>query len=239
MLGRFLEFSVATPDIGASVEFWSRLGFTQARVGDAWPHPYAVLTDGRIHVGLHGIEADGPQLTFMRPDLLHEAEALERLGIGFETRRLGGDVFNELGWRDPSGCCVRLVEARTYSPVDATSASLCGHFQEIGLPTADPALSRDWWERLGFVALDEPDGWLPHVCCVSDTLNVGLYASGELRAPALLFEADDLAGRAARLASLGIRPVRGGGAAGSAAGGSLLLAAPEGTSILVYSSATA
>ena len=70
MLGRFLEFSVATPDIAASFDFYSRLGFAQVPAGDAWPHPYAVLTDGRIHIGLHATEPDTPQLTFVRPLLL-------------------------------------------------------------------------------------------------------------------------------------------------------------------------
>ena len=30
MLGRFLEFSVATPDIRDSLDFYTKLGFTQA-----------------------------------------------------------------------------------------------------------------------------------------------------------------------------------------------------------------
>ena len=53
MLGRFLEFSLATPDIQASLDFYTRLGFSQAEVGEAWSHPYAVVTDGRICLGLH------------------------------------------------------------------------------------------------------------------------------------------------------------------------------------------
>ncbi len=53
MLGRFLEFSLATPDVRASLDFYTRLGFSEAEVGEAWPHPYAVVTDGRICLGLH------------------------------------------------------------------------------------------------------------------------------------------------------------------------------------------
>ncbi len=51
MLGRFLEFSLATPDIQASLDFYTKLGFSQAEVGEAWLHPYAVVTDGRICLG--------------------------------------------------------------------------------------------------------------------------------------------------------------------------------------------
>ena len=47
-MGRFLEYSLATPDIQASLDFYTRLGFSQAEAGEAWSHPYAVVTDGRI-----------------------------------------------------------------------------------------------------------------------------------------------------------------------------------------------
>ena len=53
MLGRFLEYSLATPDIQASLDFIPGLDSLQAEVGEAWPHPYAVVTDGSICLGLH------------------------------------------------------------------------------------------------------------------------------------------------------------------------------------------
>src|SRR5579875_2139452 len=52
-LGQFLELALPTHDIAASVQFYERLGFSQRLTGDAWPHPYGVLGDGRIHLGLH------------------------------------------------------------------------------------------------------------------------------------------------------------------------------------------
>lgn len=234
MLGRFLEFSVATPDIAASFDFYSRLGFAQVPAGDAWPHPYAVLTDGRIHIGLHATEPDTPQLTFVRPLLLQAADSLERLGIEFDLRRLGSDQFNELGWRDPGGHRVRLLEARTFSPArQLTNASLCGDFLEVALAAADADSAKLWWERLGFVGLDERDGRLDHICCMSDTLNVGLYAPQAIAAPTLVFEALALAPLRAQLATLGIEPGRT-LPQGLNADAALRLVAPEGTSLLIY-----
>jgi catechol 2,3-dioxygenase-like lactoylglutathione lyase family enzyme len=78
MLGRFLELSVQTADIRASLDFYERLGFSAAEVGEAWPHPYAVVTDGRLHVGLHQAASQetanfpGAALTFVKPDLARE-----------------------------------------------------------------------------------------------------------------------------------------------------------------------
>src|SRR5579872_2079538 len=109
MLGRFLEIGIQTQDIRASVEFYERLGFTQAQTGDTWPHPYGVLTDGRLYIGLHQSRLDSPALTFVQPGVADHLTALERLGIEASTVNVGGEVFNEIGFRDPAGQAVRLL----------------------------------------------------------------------------------------------------------------------------------
>ena len=234
MLGRFLELSLATPDIQASLDFYSKLGFSQAEVGEAWPHPYAVVTDGRIYLGLHQAAIPAPSMTFVRPGLLKYLDDLEELGLQFEFRRLGNDVFNEVGWFDPSGQLIRLVEARTFSPSKrvVTDTSRCGYFLEIALPTPDRDGSKAYWEQFGFVGIDESEDRLPHVSCTSDYVNLGLYDPSHLRRSTLRFETDDVGGPLARLAEVGISPtgeiplpLRHGPAA--------VLTAPEGTPILL------
>jgi catechol 2,3-dioxygenase-like lactoylglutathione lyase family enzyme len=208
VLGRFLEFSLAAPDIQASLDFYTKLGFSQTEVGEAWPHPYAVVTDGRICLGLHQAAMSAPSMTFVRPGLLKHLDALEGLGLEFEFRRLGNDVFNEVGWLDPSGQLIRLVEARTFSPSKriVTDTSRCGYFLEIALPTPDRDASKAYWERFGFVGIDESEDRLPHVSCTSDYVNLGLYDPSHLRRSTLRFEADDVGGTLARLAEMGISP---------------------------------
>jgi catechol 2,3-dioxygenase-like lactoylglutathione lyase family enzyme len=234
VLGRFLEYSIPTPDIRASLEFYLELGFSQAEVGETWPHPYAVVTDGRIHLGLHRLAQDEPVLTFVKPDLLRHLAALERVGVQFDVRRLGNDVFNELDWRDPSGHRVRMVEARTFSPTkrEATHTSLCGYFSEIALPCTGLDDAKQYWERLGFVGMDELDAPLPHVSCTSDSIDLGLHESAHLPLATLVFDAGDIRSTLQRLADAGVspstgvpRPLR----ALSAA----MLTAPEGTPILL------
>lgn len=234
MLGKFLELSLVTPDIRASLAFYVSLGFSHAEVGEAWTHPYAVVTDGRLCLGLHQIESFMPSMTFVRPDLLKHLDGLEQLGLAFEFRRLAADVFNEVGWLDPSGHLVRLVEARTFSPSKrkATERSLCGYFNEIGLPTPNREAAKQHWEQVGFIGMDEPDAPLPHVSCTSDSVNIGLYDPVHVREPTLCFEVDDVKGAVARLAAAGITaqgrvptPLRYSPAA--------LLTAPEGTQVLL------
>jgi catechol 2,3-dioxygenase-like lactoylglutathione lyase family enzyme len=207
VLGRFLEFSVAAPDIQASLDFYTRLGFSQATVGEAWFHPYAVVTDGRICLGLHQ-EPIPASVTFVKPGLLKYLETLEELGIRFEFRRLGNDVFNEVGWYDPSGQLVRLVEARTFSPSKrgGNDTSRCGYFLEIALPAPRLDSAKAYWEQLGFVGIDETDDRLPHVSCTSDYIDLGLYDPAHLRRSTLRFEVEDVGGTLARLADIGISP---------------------------------
>ncbi len=236
MLGRFLEFSLPTPDIRASLDFYTKLGFSQAAVGDAWPHPYAVVTDGRVCLGLHQDAIAMPAMTFVKPGLLQHLETLEKLGLELQFRRLGNDVFNEVGWLDPGGMLVRLIEARTFSPNKGLDASRCGYFLEIALPTRSPAAAKADWERFGFVGIDETDDRLPHVSCTSDTIDVGLYDPAHLRRPTLRFEVDDVEQTLERLAEAGIEtddavppPLRQTPAA--------LMIAPEGTPLLLTEAA--
>ncbi len=233
MLGRFLELSIDTPDIRASLDFYSSLGFAQAAVGDAWRHPYAVVTDGRICLGLHARPASAPSLTFVKPDLLKQAEIFERLGVEFEFRHLGGDVFNELGWADPSGNLLHLVEARTFSPSAGAAAgrSALGYFVEIALPAHEVEAAKAYWERLGFVGMAEADARIARVVCTSDTIDVGLYPSTLIRTPTVLFECENFDATLARLAALGAEPSR---ALPAELRGlpAAMLTAPEGTPLL-------
>ena len=234
MLGRFLEFSLATPDIQASLDFYARLGFSQADVGEAWQHPYAVMTDGRICLGLHQQALPAPSMTFVKPDLLKHIDSLEDLGLEFEFRRLGNDVFNEVGWFDPSGQLIRLIEARTFSPSKraGTDTSRCGYFIEIALPTPDLQESKSYWERFGFVGIDDTDDRLPHISCTSDYVDLGLYEPSHLRRSTLRFEVDDVGGTLARLAEIGISPT-GEIPAPLRQVPAAVLVAPEGTPILL------
>ena len=156
MLGRFLEVSVHAPDVQESLAFYESLGFVQAAVGDTWSHPYAVLTDGRLYVGLHAFEFDSPALTWVHPGLARHAPALEALGIELAFAKLGEEAFHELGFLDPSGQMVTLIEARTFSPpaVGAAGSTRLGYFEEFGIPTTDLGRSTAFWDALGLVAFD-------------------------------------------------------------------------------------
>lgn len=212
MLGRFLELSLATDDIRASVEFYERLGFTQCVTSDVWSHPYGALTDGRMVIGLHQYRFESPSLTFVREDIARHIASIEAAGIEIAFRRTGDEVFNEVGFRDPAGHMVTVLEARTFSPADRDRdrPSLCGDFVEYSLPARDFRVTRQRWEGFGFVALTDEDGMelegIPwrHLSLTSDHLNLALHAPRFFDRPLLVFTAGDPADRRARLAALDV-----------------------------------
>jgi catechol 2,3-dioxygenase-like lactoylglutathione lyase family enzyme len=207
MFARFLEISLHTPEIRESLAFYESLGFVQARVGEVFKHPYAVVTDGRLFLGLHGEPTPSPALTFVMPKLMQGVDQLEQLGIEFEDLKLGNEVFNRATFRDPSGQCVNVVEARTFSPpqFETQPATTCGYFRELGLPTREPGPMRNFWESLGFVAWDEESEPFARAAITSDHLNLALYRTRAFRQPLLTFEDRDMRERLARLKERGFQ----------------------------------
>jgi catechol 2,3-dioxygenase-like lactoylglutathione lyase family enzyme len=232
-LGRFLELSVHATDIPASLAFYESLGFVQATVGGAYPHPYAVVTDGRLTIGLHGASLEAPTLTWVAPDLRLRTATLADGGIEFEHLRLDDTALHEATFLDPSGLPVRLLEARTYSPPPLAPgfASALGYFEELAITADDVPASSAFWERLGFVAFDAPAPPCARVVATGRDLNLGLW-SLDLADPLLIFSAQDLAQRAASLESRG-HALAGRLPRGLRGDGIGLLVAPEGTRLLL------
>jgi catechol 2,3-dioxygenase-like lactoylglutathione lyase family enzyme len=207
MFGRFLEISLYAPEIRDSLAFYESLGFVQAPVGEALDYPYAVVTDGRLFLGLHGKGIASPALTFVMPRLMHGMEQLEQLGIELEDLQLGNEVFNRVSFRDPSGQSVNVFEARTFSPpqFETEPATTCGYFSEFGLPAREQGAMRVFWEALGFVAWDEQSEPFARTAITSDHLNLALYRSRAFRQPVLTFEDRDMRERLARLKERGFQ----------------------------------
>jgi catechol 2,3-dioxygenase-like lactoylglutathione lyase family enzyme len=233
-LGRFLEVSIVAPDIAASLAFYESLGFVQAPVGEAWPHPYAVVTDGRLYLGLHQrADAPGPALTWVLPELAQQLPRLEALGIEFSDYQVDEAALNRADFADPSGQAVTLLEARTFSSptLPATHASALGYFEEFGIPTLELAVAAAFWERLGFVAFDAVTTPFGKIVATGRDLNLGLYDL-DLRGPVLAFSDPDMPDRIEALRDKGCdfarRLPR-----GLAASGGAILQAPEGTALLL------
>ena len=237
MLGRFHEISVETGDIADSVAFYERLGFSQCGTTDTWTHPYGVLSDGKLFIGLHQFKFPAPAITYVHADAAQHAHLIEKHGIELAWKRTGEDAFNEIGFLDPSGQAVRVQEAATHfaSENDTSQASLCGDFAEFSLPCAEFQAMQEFWEPLGFVAMGESDAPYLRMSMTSDHLNLAVHRPRTLEVPMLVFASADMGERIERLRALGIEfsdnlpkgldPRHTG-----------LLIAPEGTALLLINS---
>jgi len=206
MLGKFHEISIETPDIAESVAFYERLGFSQVGTTDTWTHPYGVLTDGKLFLGLHQFKFPSPTITYVHPDVAAYAHVIEKHGIELAWKRVGEDAFNEVGFFDPSGQPVRLQEAPTHFAADRErgETSMCGDFAEYSLPAADFEPMRAFWEPLGFVALGENETPYVRMSMTSDYIDLAVHRPRTLDAPMLVFAAADMGERIERLRSQGL-----------------------------------
>jgi catechol 2,3-dioxygenase-like lactoylglutathione lyase family enzyme len=234
LLGTFHEISVAVPDVRAAVEFYERLGFTQATTTDAFTHPYGVLTDGRLFIGLHQRPGPSPILTFVRPGIAASLGAFAAAGIRLTSVHVGEEVFNEIAFADPFGHTVAVLEARTYSPVArrAGQNSLCGHFAEVSLPVADFTAAQSFWEPLGFVAAEPPQAPYPHLALTSDNIDLSFHRPRVCERPMLVFRDPDMRSRIAQLRELGV-PTYTAPVPADRAEGSAWLESPDGTPLLL------
>jgi hypothetical protein len=64
----------------------------------------------------------------------------------------------------------------------------CGYFAEFGAPVRDAGVAREFWEALGFVAMEEESAPFARTVLTSDRLNLALYRSRAFRRPVLTFE---------------------------------------------------
>jgi hypothetical protein len=233
LFGKFLELGLTTTDIAASVAWYERLGFTQLVANDTWSHPYGVLSDGHLCIGLHQRQASSPSLCFVQPGLAAYVQALRAAGLEPHYARLGEDDFHEIELRDPAGQAITVLEARTFSPPHRHLApSLCGWFSAWSMPSLNVEAVQAWWENAGAVALEMLDEPIVHLPMTSDHLNLALHRPRTLEAPALVFTDPEMPALIAQLTERGVQRSpdlpRGLDPAANA-----LLEAPEGTLLLL------
>jgi len=157
LFGRFLEISLPAVNIRESLDWYLMLGFTECPVGDMYQHHYAVVTDGRVCIGLHGANIDEVALTFVRPELSRHLEALQTAGLDVDDIYKGEEHFHQLVLHDPSGMQIRLIEARTFSPALVEQTPAIGQVRNLSLTTPYPDDASSFWQQGGFDAHDDGD----------------------------------------------------------------------------------
>jgi hypothetical protein len=193
MLGQFLEFSVHAPDIIESLAFYKTLGFSELEAGDVWPHKYAVVSDGKLCIGLHDRAFEEPTLTFVHRDLAKHARAMSDHGFDFNLLKIDTDVFNELGLRDRDGNMISMIEARTFTPPhEDVGPSMCGRWFELSLAAKDAMRAGRFWAPLAPAMLELREEPTAHLRFDAAGMPLGLSEHSALRQPSPCFVCEDL-----------------------------------------------
>lgn len=151
MLGRFLELALVVEDPGAAWQRWQQQGFVSAETGDLWKHAYGVVACRGFALGLHAKGDEDLSIVFVRPDVASLHRDLTEALVPVGQARLGSDVFNELSLREPGGCQLRVLEARSFSPpAELPVQTGFGRFEWLSLPCRDFGKAADFWRRVGF-----------------------------------------------------------------------------------------
>ena len=191
-LGRYLEFSLHTPDILESLGFYRMLGFSELEIGEVWPHKYAVVTDGVLCIGLHDQHFEGPSITFVQQDLAKHVRSMTDSGFDFRLVQLDEDAFNELGLDDRDGHRVTMLEARTFTGGDEfDNDSACGTWFELSLPARDAVHAARFWASVAPVVLQFREEPTTHMRFDAGGVAVGLSESIALESPSLCFRCQD------------------------------------------------
>ena len=179
MLGQFLEIAVATRPLAPAFEFYRSLGLKAIPVGDLLADSYAAFFDGTVAIGLHERDSASPVLTFVRPQLRDYVRSIRRLGAEIEHTHLADDEFNWIGFADPNGQAIALLEARTFPPGewDPKNVSACGEFLEFSLAAESLDASKAFWESLGLKAVASGDAPHPWLRLAGHGLLLGLHES--------------------------------------------------------------
>lgn len=231
ILGRFLEFGVRAPDLLESLAFYKGLGFSELAIGDVWSHRYAVVSDGELCIGLHDRELASPALTFVHPEVARHARAMADHGFELAWLKADQDEFNQLGFTDPDGHVITLLEARTFSPaVDEVERSLLGEWFETTLPVKDAMHTGRFWAPLAPVLLRLREEPTTHMRFDADGTALGLSESIALKQPSLCFKCRDREPLLAAVERLGLRYAAFPGFEGAFGE----LTAPEGTKLYLF-----
>jgi len=191
-IGRFLEFSVRTPDILESLHFYRTLGFVELEIGAMWPHKYAVVSDGELNIGLHDRDFDSPAIAFVQPDIAKHARSMSDHGFDFSYMQLDEDAFNELRFSDRDGHMVTMLEARTFNlGEEEENDSKCGRWFELTLPVKDAIRAARFWAPIAPALLEMREEPTTHMRFEADGVPLGLSESIAVNAPSLCFKCPD------------------------------------------------
>ncbi len=179
-LGENLEIALSVNDLETSLAFYKQLGYSQFSDPFAEPHPWLVLSDGDIHLGLHQYEQPSPALVYFSNQFKQVVDYLRRRDIPLiDKMEMEGQLIS-VAFRDPNGQHIGVVDLMgAQIPVPPIEHSThMGKFGEFSIPTRDLQVSLEFWRQFGFEASEYSDPY-PWGILRDGVITIGLHQSTE------------------------------------------------------------
>jgi len=243
-LGEITAFTIATPDLEVSLQFYKMLGFREVMRAD-WPFPWIQVTDGVVLIMLRKDPKPYMALTYYTKEIDKVAKDLVKKGITFTQKPGAKDMVKRYLFTSPDGCNISLVgmidgftkpagkgmlhmPQEDYFRPEKYPNKAIGLFGEFAQPVKDIDASMAFWKLLGFDSVSEftsPYRW----AIMTDGLAVvGLHESAHFNAPAITYFAADMQLRINRLKANGLQNYKEQG------GGNVALTTPEEQQIFLF-----
>ena len=199
-LGKFVELSVAVPDLAKSVPFYERLGFE--KVEQNWePWPWSVLTDGVITLNLSQATPGGLVLNYIASDMPERVAHVESTGAPIarvQDSRIP-EMIAAMATSSGLGVSFLAYPARRIPRPSGVSVCKAGTFGELACPVQDLDDSVTLWTKLGFRRLRGSSLPYPWAILTDDLITVGFHETRDFEKPALIYYSDNTPERVEQL----------------------------------------
>jgi len=218
-LGNTTAFTIACPDLEVSLQYYSKLGFSETMRGD-FPFPWIHVSDGAVLIMLRKGDEPYIALTYYGNNMAETAASLEAEGIAFTQKPAETDMVKRYVFHSPDGLAISLVNIEGFArPAGPTMLTLppqemfstekypnkvCGLFGELAHPVADLDAAIAFWKKLGFTAVSTFSAPYPWAIVTDGLAVAGLHQTNNFDYPAITYFAPDMKNRIAALKESGL-----------------------------------
>lgn len=220
-LGPKIEISLSVTNLSKSLRFYAKLGFEKVDGGEK-PYPWAVVSDGQFHLGLHQREFSSPTLSYFGRILADRMAYLPKLGVrlnhiqklgpiiqGMQNRELLFRVkFLTAEFESPEGQRVLLADVSSDAATTPAGRKFFSKYEalvEISLKTKDVNVSVAYWKQLGFECVREGDQPYPWAVVSDGLIRLGFHQTTKLTQPTITYFVPDMPERLKRLRRKGVK----------------------------------
>ena len=218
-LGQYVEISLSVRNLATSLAFYQQLGLQPVDGGET-PYPWAILSDGTLHVGLHQHYFPSPTLNYFASYTPDQLDALQKLGIPLHhvqtINKTSGMQDGEILMREfmiaadfETPEATRIGLASSHCEIEPnlsrTFFSTCEKFGELSFQTTDVITSLDYWSQFGFEPIAQTDQPYPSAIISDGRIRLGLHQTTKFTKPTISYFSLQMPDRLRHLKKQGVR----------------------------------